>query len=219
MHWSGIVLLCSSALAAGTVKGRVVLLDRDGRPREGVVDLVALLEPASGTAHVRPGPRIQIRTVGKRFVPRVAVVTPGTEVGFPNQDHILHNVFSVTPGNAFDTGHYQPGDSPAMKARQPGLVKLFCNVHSNMHAFLWVVTTPWAQVLDASGVVSFQQVPPGAYRLRAWHPEAGEQSWSLQVGPGTTEGAWTLQASRPALEPHKNKFGKDYPPAPDERVY
>jgi hypothetical protein len=160
-----------------------------------------------------------IRTVGKQFLPRVSIATPGTEVAFPNLDHILHNVFSVTQGNRFDTGQYRPGDAPKVKVASPGLVKLYCNVHHRMNAFLWVVTTPFAQVLDGKAGLEFNQVPAGTYRLRLWHPESGEKTWPVKVGSGVTTGSWDLDATLPPIEPHKNKFGRDYAPLPDDRDY
>ncbi len=207
------------SLLAGGLQGRVSLVDKKGTTRRPLADLVVLLEPVDGGPRSGPKPTLEIRTVGKRFVPRVSLTTPNSDVVFPNLDHILHNVFSVTPGNTFDTGHYQPGDRPKVRVRQPGLVKLYCNVHQTMNAFLWVVETPWATLAEADGSFAFQNVPPGSYRLRLRHPESVEQSWPLTLGPGLTTGSWSLDVSRPAFEPHKNKFGKDYPPEKDNRNY
>ncbi|MCE1205403.1 MAG: hypothetical protein LWW79_12460 [Holophagaceae bacterium] len=207
-------------LGAGGVQGPVQLREKDGRLRASLRDCVALLEPLDAAQPgAGPSKPVVIRTVGKQFIPRVAIATPGTEVAFPNLDHILHNVFSVTQGNRFDTGQYRPGDSPKVKVTSPGLVKLYCNVHHQMNAFLWVVTTPFAQLLDGRTGIRFDAVPPGAYRLRLWHPEAGEKTWTLKVDGGITQGAWELQVSLPPIEPHKNKFGRDYPPLADDRSY
>lgn len=207
-------------LLAGGLRGPVRLHERDGRIRESLKDCVAILEPVEAPVPP-PGPSrpLAIRTLGKQFQPRVALATPGTEVAFPNLDHILHNVFSVTEGNRFDTGQYQPGDAPRVKVVRPGLVKLYCNIHHQMNAFLWVVATPFAQVLDGRGEVAFDRVPPGTYRLRLWHPEAGERAWTVRIEAGITRGAWDLDLSLPVLEPHKNKFGRDYDPPADERAY
>ena len=128
-------------------------------------------------------------------------------------------MFSVTPGNRFDTGHYRPGEAPRVKVAMPGLVKLYCNVHHQMNAFVWVVTTPFAQVLDGKAGLAFEQVPAGTYRLHLWHPESGERTWVVKVGAGATEGIWDLEASLPVVEPHKNKFGRDYSPLADDREY
>ena len=213
-------MVVAAPLAAGSLQGPVRILDKDGRPRASLKDGVALLEPLGGAA-LNPGPSrpLVIRTVNKEFSPRVSLATPGTQATFPNMDAILHNVFSVTPGNRFDTGHYLPGDAPQVRLNGPGLVKLYCNVHHQMNAFVWVVDTPFAQLLEHRTELRFDQVPDGTYRLRLWHPEAGEKTWTIKVEGPVTRGAWTLEATLPALEPHKNKFGKDYPPQADETGY
>lgn len=214
------ILVLAAALEAGTVQGPVQIRERDGRLRASLKDCVAILEPVEAPVPpAGPSRPVSIRTVGKQFLPRVSIATPGTEVTFPNLDHILHNVFSVTPGNRFDTGQYRPGDAPRVRVANPGLVKLYCNVHHQMNAFLWVVTTPFAQLLDDRRGLLFEQVPAGTYRLRLWHPESGEKTWTVKVGSGVTQGAWDLDVSLPALEPHKNKFGRDYPPLADDRNY
>lgn len=107
------VLALTLPLGAGGVQGPVQLREKDGRPRASLKDCVALLEPLDSAQPVAgPSKAVVIRTVGKQFLPRVTIATPGTEVAFPNLDHILHNAFSVTQGNRFDTGQYRPGDSP-----------------------------------------------------------------------------------------------------------
>jgi plastocyanin len=217
----GLAWACGVALAAGSLQGPVRILERDGSVRPGLRDAVALLEPSRPGPWPWPAPSapLVIRTVGKRFLPRVAIATPGTEVRFPNLDPILHNVFSVTPGDAFDTGHYLPGDAPAVRLANPGLVKLYCNIHHQMNAYVWVVTTPFVQLLGGRRQVRFQEVPPGEYRLRLWHPETGDREWPVRIGPGVTRGQWTLAVSLPRVEPHKNKFGRDYPPPSEDREY
>ena len=215
-----LVLALSLPLAAGSLQGPVRILDPNGKARPALLDAVAMLEPAQkNLAAAGPSSPLSIRTVGKKFLPRVAIITPGTEVSFPNLDHIFHNVFSVTPGNRFDTGHYQPGESPRVRLSTPGLVRLYCNVHHQMNAFLWVVTTPFAELLEGRPGVAFSQVPPGTYRLRLWHPETGEKTYPVTIGEGVTRGEWTLEVSVAPVEPHKNKFGRDYPPPADDRDY
>jgi hypothetical protein len=201
---------------AGGLKGPVSIIGRDGLPFDALIDALAMLEPLGPRPPIDKRPLLRIRTAGKKFVPRVAWTTPGSEVAFPNQDHLLHNVFSPCCANPFDTGHYEPGDMPRVTIQKAGLVKLYCNVHHRMNAFLWVVETPWVQALDRRSGVDFREVPPGQYRLRLWHPETGDKVWTVTIGEGITRGDWTLQATLPVLEPHKNKFGQDYPPVKDE---
>ena len=93
-------------------------------------------------------------------MPRVVIVQTGAEVTFPNEDPILHNVFSNSPGNRFDLGHY--GNSPGKTKRfdQPGLVRVFCNVHSSMSAHIVVVDSPYFTKPDRDGRFELDAVPP-----------------------------------------------------------
>lgn len=70
------------------------------------------------------------------------MVPAGSTVRFPNQDSILHNVFSVSRANRFDLGLYRRGEGKSATFRQPGVVRVFCNVHHSMVAYVVVVETP-----------------------------------------------------------------------------
>jgi hypothetical protein len=213
--------ILASPLLAGSLTGTVKILNKDGKFRDPVKDVIAILEPLNAPRpKVTPRPLLRVKTHGKKFVPRVAWTTPGSSVVFPNQDSIIHNVFSVCCAQPFDTGQYEPGDSPRTTLTKPGLVKLYCNVHHKMNAFVWVLETPYAQVLDNNrSTVDFANLPSGTYRLKLWHPETGEQTYPITIHEGVTRGDWTLGATLPPFETHKNKFGKDYPPAKDEGSY
>lgn len=214
------LLVLGLPLGAGALQGEVRIFDPSGRPWPSLQDAVAILEPqGAAPAGTAPSAQVVIRTQAKTFSPRVALATPGTEVVFPNLDPIIHNVFSVTPGNRFDTGSYLPGEAPRVRLARPGLVRIYCNVHHQMNAFVWVVDTPYAQTLAGRPGVAFEGVPAGAYRLRLWHPQTGERAFPVQIGEGVTRGAWTLAVTRPAVEPHANKFGRDYPPPKDDLDY
>ena len=81
-----LVIPCRGADLQGSVK----ILDRDGKPRPNLKDCVAILEPASSGGPKRaPQKPLSIRTYGKQFVPRIAIVTPGTEVVFPDRKSVV----------------------------------------------------------------------------------------------------------------------------------
>ena len=160
----------------------------------------------------------------KRFDPPIIVVSPGTEVDFPNRDPIFHNVFSPYYGPPFDLGLYKPGDSKRVEFRVPGVSWIFCNIHQEMSAIVLTVTTPYFAVTDKRGNFSIPGVPEGAYRVKVWYdqvtPEELEKaSRAAEIGP-TTRQLPTLRLSTQGFVaiPHKNKFGKDYPP-PDIDPY
>ena len=151
----------------------------------------------------------------KRFDPHVLVVTRGSTVSFPNVDAIYHNAFSRTPGSEFDLGLYRRGAARAFTFRSAGLVRLYCNIHAEMAAYVLVLDPEDAfTVAAADGSFRLGDLPAGRQAVHVWSEKGGEKELTVDVG---AESAVPLEvvldASTYRPMPHKNKFGKDYPPA------
>jgi plastocyanin len=157
---------------AGDLVGRVTAR---GRPvREAVLFLEELrLPPVSA--------RAKMDQKNRTFIPHVLAVQLGTRVEFPNSDTIYHNVFSTREGKPFDLGLYPVRETKVVQFRQPGLIRLFCNIHSNMSAFIWVVENPCFDVTDRSGRFRIPRVPGGARVVRVWHERLGSRTVPVTV--------------------------------------
>jgi plastocyanin len=118
---------------------------------------------------------------GARFEPNLIVVPIGSTVQFPNSDPIFHNVFSLSNVQAFDLGYYPKGQSRTVKFDRPGIVQVYCHIHSNMYAAIVVTASPWFEKPSADGSFSFSDVPAGRYRLTAWHKIAGLHKVEIEV--------------------------------------
>jgi plastocyanin len=155
-----------------------------------------------------------VASKNKRFEPHVVAVRKGGSVAFPNVDPIYHNAFSVSATNPFDLGLYRKGASRSATLKAPGLVRVYCNIHPEMAAYVMVVEGGFFAVADEAGEVRFTGIPPGRHVVRLWNEMAGEQEATLDFGAGRAT-AWnvSLDASQYRRLPHKNKHGKDYPPA------
>ncbi len=200
---------------AGRLAGTVTLREADGRagdPRDGFV----WFTPARG-ATVTPR-TFEIATKDKTFAPRACTVPRGSTVRFPNADPILHNVFSVSGGNRFDLGLYRTGAGKSVAFTEPGIVRVFCNVHHQMAAFVAVLETPYVAALDASGQFVVEGVPEGGGTLSVWHWRAGAPvTRDVSVPAGAV--AVSLDARVSGVPAHLNKTGKPYAKASGDDGY
>lgn len=148
-------------------------------------DVVVYLKGQPAEAPPRPTPHLY--QINQQFEPRVLGVPVGTTVEFPNKDAIFHNVFSYSKPKRFDLGYYGKDKSRSVLFDKPGLVKVFCDIHSTMSAFILVVDSPLVTQPDArGGTYAFDNIPDGDYTLHTWHPEAGFSSQKITVS-GDTE--------------------------------
>ena len=211
-------LICFSALAvhapAATVHGRIALAPSSGGPAGAVV----WLEPVSGSAPPLQRVRATMLQRSKTFIPHILAVPVGATVDFPNRDPIFHNAFSNFSGQIFDIGLYRPGSSKSVTFNRPGVVRIFCNIHAAMSAVIVVLDTPWFALTPASGEFSIPAVPRGEYVLHVFHERATPQALLqlerriLVAGDTLDLGAVPIPVSAYLPLPHKNKYGRDYPP-------
>lgn len=195
---------------AAPVAGRVTILDKDDRPADDVGQAVIWLEgPRAGAA---APVRAEIGTSDKEFSPHVLVVPAGSTVAFPNNDPFNHNVFSLSEENPFDLGLYGRGESREVRFTRAGIVRVFCNVHAQMSALVVVRDSPWFAQPSGDGSFALPAVPPGRYRLHAWHERAPAVSRDVEVpAEGVAGLTLELDARGYQFKPHLNKHGQPYP--------
>jgi plastocyanin len=130
--------------------------------------------------------RAQMRQQDEGFVPRLVAITRGSTVEFPNSDPFFHNVFSLSRGATFDLGRFPRGESRSRAFTRPGLVKVYCHLHSQMSAAIMVFDHAHFTIPEGDGHFSLADVPAGEYRLSAWHERVGESSKAIVVTAGRT---------------------------------
>jgi plastocyanin len=157
-------------LLAAQANGGAVTVNVTTRTGAAAEDTVVVFYPLD-TVPAATRDAAVIDQVNKRFVPRVSVVRTGTAITFPNSDRIRHQVYSFSPAKTFSLKLYAGSPKTAVTFDQPGLVVLGCNIHDNMIAFVGVVDSPYFAKTTDTGTASLN-LPPGRYRLRAWHPNA-----------------------------------------------
>jgi plastocyanin len=218
---AGLVLLAGPRLlsetlpgATGEIRAVVRLIAPGGTTVPAAGSVVWVAEP--GPAGREP-PKSRLASTSKRFDPRVLVVPAGATVTFPNDDSIYHNVFSPSGKDAFDLGLYRNGASKSKTFTTPGLVRIYCNIHPQMAAYLLVVDGPLFTRADAEGGAVLDGVPAGRRPVRVWDERGGDWSGAVDVVAGKTASLSVLLDGSAFREtPHKNKHGRDYPPPGDD---
>jgi hemoglobin len=186
--------------AAGSLHGTVKV---DGKPPSGLG--VVMLWPQNGGGKRAPKTRV-IEQRGKAFAPHVMAVPVGSTVAFPNYDPLFHDVFSISKAKAFDLGMYKSGESREVKLDKPGIVRLGCNLHANMSAYVVVVDAPHYVVVDADGSFAFRSLSPGVYKVQAWDEQSAEPlTTTITIKAGANDSTLELRGGGQPISP--DKFG------------
>ena len=184
--------------ASGAIRGRVELKQPqpDQEPRPNAADLgmhaghlpsprrraVVYLDPAPRAAFDAPDERRpRMDQKNETFVPHVLAIVAGTTVDFPNSDRTYHNVFSLSKPKPFDLGRYAVGRSKSVRFDQPGIVRVFCDIHSHMNAFILVFSHRYFAVTDEDGRYRIDNIPPGTYSVVAWHESLPSETKRVTV--------------------------------------
>jgi plastocyanin len=123
----------------------------------------------------------RVEQKGAMFNPHVLPILVGTTVEWPNNDDILHNVFSYSKPNDFDLGLYKSPKVERWTFQHSGRVDVFCSIHTRMSCIVLVLENPCFASTDDRGRYSIRDVPAGAYKLKAWHERLPAQTKDIVV--------------------------------------
>jgi plastocyanin len=186
---------------AGAIRGRVEVRFEPHAPehRPNVGDLgmpaardlpdrrrsVVFLETAPrGAFEAAERPRARLDQRNEAFHPYVLAIMAGTTVDFPNNDRTYHNVFSYSKPRRFDLGRYPQGESKSVRFDTPGIVRVFCDIHAHMSAYILVFAHPYFAATDADGRYQIAGVPPGTYTLSVWTDGEARETRQVIVPEG-----------------------------------
>ena len=127
-----------------------------------------------------------MRQHDEHFTPHVLPIMVGTSVTFPNDDPIYHNVFSLSRARTFDLGRYPKGTAKSLRFGSAGVVQVFCHIHADMSAYILVLPNRYFVTPDSSGRFAIESVPPGEYRLVAWHERIRPIVTAVRIDSGRT---------------------------------
>jgi plastocyanin len=189
------------AARPGSIRGRVevkrpaVAVDR----RPGIADLGAaeprdLPDLLRSVVYLESAPRGAFESGeaghavmdqrNETFVPHVLAIMTGTTVDFPNSDKFYHNVFSLSKPARFDLGRYPAGRFRSIRFDKPGIVRVFCDIHSHMNAYILVFSHPFFTLTNQEGRYRIDNIPPGSYNVVAWNEGTASEAKPVLVADG-----------------------------------
>ena len=117
-----------------------------------------------------------------RYQPRIVVLRPGQTLSIINHDPVLHNVHAyLGDDTVFNLAQPFQGQTTAKKLEEEGVVRVACDVHSWMEAWVLVIDSPYFAITDSSGGFSISDVPPGDYTITMWHEVLGSGEKTVTV--------------------------------------
>ena len=184
--------MCSKSTGGRRVLDEAVVAAADGSLKNVFVELV-------GTFPDTPVPTepVSIDQNGCVYEPRVAGARLGQPVQVRNSDDGLHNVHGLASDrDAFNVSQPVKGMVNTFHPQEPGILRLKCDVHTWMVAFVGVVNHPYFAVTGKDGAFVLQDVPEGSYELKAWHERFGTVTSNVKVEAGHPADAEVVFASR-----------------------
>jgi len=153
-------------------------------PDKGVEDAVVYLkEVPKGKAWAKPGKPPEIDNVKCRFDPTVQVIQAGA-IDVVNTDPVLHNTHGFYgKRTAFNLALPNQGQRITSELDRPGLVRVECDSHGWMLAWIYVADSPYYARTAKDGSFSITDIPPGNYTLVATQDYAGDTDVAVTVKP------------------------------------
>ena len=105
------------------------------------------------------------------FVPHVSATTPGERARVKSSDALVHNPHGFL-GKPSVFNLALPRDQMidiTRRLTQPGVVRVVCDVHPHMAAWVVVHDSPYYAVTDERGAFRIEGLPPGSYKVTMWH--------------------------------------------------
>jgi plastocyanin len=156
-------------------------------PDMGLRNVVVSLVTPPPDAKWSMAPTVQLDQKQCVFVPRVVVVPVGGTVEFLNSDRLLHNLHSASGGHNPTFNRTQPkGRAIPIAFRRPEIIRIDCDLHPWMRAWVVVAEHPFYAVTNDRGEFVLENIPPGTYTLQVWHESLGVVKKDVAVSDGVT---------------------------------
>lgn len=162
----------------------IVMEDLAVSSERGVKNAVVNVMGVKG-AVARSGGNPILDQKGCVFNPHVLIVQAGKPFDILNNDGVLHNFHSYSQKNS-PVNKAQPGFKKKMMETfaQPEIMKVTCDAHPWMTAWIVVTDRPYVTTTDGDGAFKLTDVPPGNHTVEIWHETLGKTTKTVTVKAG-----------------------------------
>jgi len=153
------------------------LISKEGKIKNVVISL-------EGVKEGKRWPKINASLVnqGGRFVPHVQVVQTSAQLEIINRDPVLHNTHGFQGGRTvFNPGLPTQNQVVKKSLKRAGIIQVMCDVHDWMNGWIVVQDHPYFAVTGDDGNFTITDVPPGSYKISAWHEKLGKLEARVEV--------------------------------------
>ncbi len=157
---------------------------------------VYIKQGLEGKTFEPPTEPVTIDQSGCWFRPRVIGIQTGQPLNVTNSDPVTHNIHPLAEINRAWNQSQEPGSEPLKRRfkEREVMIRVKCNIHSWMRAWIGAVEHPYFAVTGADGTFELKNVPPGDYMIEVWHEQYGKQEQKVTVKPsGREELAFTFK--------------------------
>jgi len=121
------------------------------------------------------------------YSPHVLAMPKGSELQILTSDPINHNIHTYSFDNDPINIMFLPGQDYSQEMEEPEVVKVSCDLHGWMEAYIVVTPNSYFAVTGNDGAFEIKDVPPGKYTLRLWHEGLGEEFRKIEIGKNVTQ--------------------------------
>jgi plastocyanin len=166
-----------------TVPDERLLISKQGRVKNVVITI-------EGIQQGKRWPSLKSSVVNDkgRFIPHVQVVPTGAQLEIVNRDPVLHNTHGFQRKRTiFNVGLPLQGQKVKRSLKQAGIIEVMCDVHDWMNGWIVVQDHPYFAVTGDDGNFTITDVPPGSYKISAWHEKLGKKQTQITVKAGRSD--------------------------------
>lgn len=146
---------------------------------------VRVVSGLEGKVFAAPSAPVEIDQAGCLFAPHVLLARADQPVLFRNSDATLHNINALAKVNrGFNLSLPNAGMSVTRTFTKPEAVRLKCDVHAWMSAYIVVHDTPFHALSGDDGTFAIEGLPAGTYGVEAWHERLGTSRQEITLADG-----------------------------------